>query len=283
MANMRAKVVFDRAFVQFHKNDYQSAVELFKEAIMEDPHYPEALYNLSCCYAILGQNEDALVYLDRAIKLDVSCLDWAKEDVELDSIRSTQEFQKVLARNDPVKKRHMGEDAKLDEDDVDLDDGGFIHGEGAFGGTIPGAKGPQCAQCGALVVEEYLPYVNKYIALTLALSGIVTLFYFFSSPLGVGLGLPTIGIGLFSYKKKRFVSVCSNCGASGKAVIPDVESEESFEVEGVEPGSALKGDVTGEPAALIEDEPAEPMEDALEEAIEEMEEPLEAEEVASQD
>ena len=284
MANMRAKVVFDRAFVQFHKNDYLTAIELFKEAIMEEPHYPEALYNLACCYSIVGQNEDALVYLDRAIKLDVSCLDWAKEDVEFDPIRSDPEFAKVLARNDPVKKRKMGEDAKLDDEGENGKFGGkeFLDAAGAFGGAAPGAGGPSCKQCGAYVMEEYRPYVNKYLAMGLALSGIIILFALFDTLLGVGFGLPMIGIGLFLFKKKRWIFVCQNCGAAGRAAVANAGKEEE-ELEAAEPVLAQGTAQFGDAEPLMDESGVETLEDAIDEAMEDMGAPLTNEEVTSKE
>ncbi len=221
MANMRAKVLFDRALAHFNKNDYDKAVDCFKEALLEDPNYPECLYNLSCCHAVMGNKEDALVYLDRAIKLDVNCMDWAKEDIEFHGLRGDAGFKKVLDRNDPVKKPSVSEhgatdgDYSFDEDD-EYDD--FIDGEGAFGGYHPDAtKLPPCPKCGAIVLDEDVWIINPMLAMVMALIGVVVSLVYFQSLLGIGVGLPLTAVGLFLYWKKNRTWVCQNCGAKGAA------------------------------------------------------------------
>lgn len=54
-------------------------------------------YNLGCFYAIRGRAEDAMQYLRSGIELNPSLREWAKQDTDLDPIRSTPELVSLLA------------------------------------------------------------------------------------------------------------------------------------------------------------------------------------------
>ncbi len=96
MSPDRSKFHFDQGLHYFEQGDHEHAISLFKEAVLENPQFHEALYNLACCLAITENKDDALVYLVRACKLSIHCTDWAKDDKEFDSIRDVPVFRKVV-------------------------------------------------------------------------------------------------------------------------------------------------------------------------------------------
>lgn len=55
-----------------------------------------ALYNLGCYTCIAGRHDDALDYLGKAFEKDGSMKDWAREDSDLESLRTDERFQKLL-------------------------------------------------------------------------------------------------------------------------------------------------------------------------------------------
>ncbi|MHA2158543.1 MAG: TPR end-of-group domain-containing protein [Candidatus Thorarchaeota archaeon] len=55
-----------------------------------------ALYNLGCYNCLTGRIEDALDYLDKAFEKDDSMREWAKEDSDLESLRTDKRFQKLM-------------------------------------------------------------------------------------------------------------------------------------------------------------------------------------------
>jgi len=63
----------------------------------EDKSTGIADYNLGCFYAVRGRAEEAMPYLRRGMELNPSLREWAKQDTDLDPIRSTPEVARLLA------------------------------------------------------------------------------------------------------------------------------------------------------------------------------------------
>jgi tetratricopeptide (TPR) repeat protein len=53
-------------------------------------------YNLGCFYAARGRAEEAIPFLRTGIELNPSLREWAKQDSDLDPIRSTPELARLL-------------------------------------------------------------------------------------------------------------------------------------------------------------------------------------------
>ena len=228
MPKLKAKAHFDQGLALFHKKQLDKAAELFREAILEEPNYPEALYNLACCYAMLGQRDNALVYLDRSIKLDLKCLDWAGQDMEFDSIREDEAFVQVLESNDPFKPSE--EEAEVDSDDEGSDTQeaeGFeemdVEQLESVDGAVPaeGAKSsdelPPCPQCEALVEEMRLPRFDPFLSLAVTGLGVILAITWLVYPRTLLFGIPLICLGLWMLTRMENTWVCQNCGARGEA------------------------------------------------------------------
>ncbi|MBI1388045.1 MAG: tetratricopeptide repeat protein [bacterium] len=92
----KARLLLEKGLTFFHKGEYQEASQFLYEAIMEDAQSFEAMYNLACCYSMLGDTHNAIKYLHRAAQLAPQCVDWAKEDREFDPIRNENLFQEIV-------------------------------------------------------------------------------------------------------------------------------------------------------------------------------------------
>ncbi len=250
MPKLKAKVLFDRGLVQFNKKQPDKAAELFREAILEDPNYPEALYNLACCYAMLGDSEEAVVYLDRSVKLNLRCLDWAKEDQEFDSIRNDEAFIKCLETNDPFKQAEPEphEDSARDEGSSEEDAEGFQETDTdrlEHVGDQPKESGtglspeelPPCQQCGALVEQMRVLRFNPLLSVGVIVIGVVLaimlswLQYIYSL-----LGIAVLARGLWMFTRMEDTWVCQNCGAKGEAAgQPPPDDEAGTEDMGNQP------------------------------------------------
>lgn len=76
----------------YRVKDYQGATAVMARALEEHPDNPNVLYNLACCEALAGRNEDALAHLVRAAERDPRVPVWAAEDTDLDPIRAEDGF-----------------------------------------------------------------------------------------------------------------------------------------------------------------------------------------------
>jgi tetratricopeptide (TPR) repeat protein len=55
-----------------------------------------ALYNLGCYNCIAGRTNEALDYLEKAFNEDGGMREWAREDSDLESLRTDKRFHKLL-------------------------------------------------------------------------------------------------------------------------------------------------------------------------------------------
>lgn len=89
--------VSSRAMRFYNARDYPRAVEVMAEGAGRYPDSPDILYNLACFESLAGRAADSLTHLRRAVALDASYRELARRDTDFDPIRSTPEFQSVVA------------------------------------------------------------------------------------------------------------------------------------------------------------------------------------------
>jgi len=76
--------------------DLEEAIEATENALRIEIGPKEltlANYNLACYHALLGRNEEAMIYLKTALENDDSVKEWAREDSDLDSLRNEPGFE----------------------------------------------------------------------------------------------------------------------------------------------------------------------------------------------
>lgn len=64
-----------------------------------------ALYNLGCYNCMAGRHGEALDYLEQAFHKDESIKEWARDDLDLLSLKENERFQKLLSQD---KKKEIG-------------------------------------------------------------------------------------------------------------------------------------------------------------------------------
>jgi predicted Zn-dependent protease len=67
------------------------------------PEVPLHWYNLACSHSLLGQLDEGIAALERAVELGYDEADWATQDPDLANLRGDPRFTGVLARmTDPA-------------------------------------------------------------------------------------------------------------------------------------------------------------------------------------
>jgi tetratricopeptide (TPR) repeat protein len=72
--------------------NWDEAIRIHVEALVEQPDHPALLYNLACMEARGGRDLDALLHLERAVELDPKWADYARKDSDFAAIRSEPGF-----------------------------------------------------------------------------------------------------------------------------------------------------------------------------------------------
>jgi TolB-like protein/Tfp pilus assembly protein PilF/predicted Ser/Thr protein kinase len=79
----------------------EEARELAERALATDPTEPQVLYNVGCVFALLGQPEKALHYLEATIAHGDWWRTWMRNDPDLESLRSSPYFQDLVRESPP--------------------------------------------------------------------------------------------------------------------------------------------------------------------------------------
>jgi uncharacterized Ntn-hydrolase superfamily protein len=78
------------------KGNIKKAAEILKAAVLRYPDQAVLHYDLACYLALLGEKEDALKALERALQLDAGLKELAKKDDDLKPLRSDHRFEKLV-------------------------------------------------------------------------------------------------------------------------------------------------------------------------------------------
>jgi tetratricopeptide (TPR) repeat protein len=74
------------------QENWDEAIRIHVEALVEQPEHPALLYNLACMEARGGRHLDALLHLQRAVELDPKWADYARKDSDFAAIISEPGF-----------------------------------------------------------------------------------------------------------------------------------------------------------------------------------------------
>jgi tetratricopeptide (TPR) repeat protein len=74
------------------EENWDEAIRIHVEALLEQPDHSALLYNLACMEARGGRSLDALLHLQRAVELDPKWVEYAAKDSDFASIRSEPSF-----------------------------------------------------------------------------------------------------------------------------------------------------------------------------------------------
>jgi tetratricopeptide (TPR) repeat protein len=85
------------AEARHHAQDYRGAVAAYEQALdLRDGYPAETIYRMACCHALLGERDEALANLERALELGYRHLDHARTDDDLASLRDDARFRALV-------------------------------------------------------------------------------------------------------------------------------------------------------------------------------------------
>jgi tetratricopeptide (TPR) repeat protein len=93
------EVLNNLSIIYIHDKEFDTAKEHLEKAVRLNPSYVESYYNLACLYAIRGEVDKGVGYLEKAISLDKGVREWAKNDSDLQNLKRSDAFKKMLLRD----------------------------------------------------------------------------------------------------------------------------------------------------------------------------------------
>lgn len=89
------------ANARYQAKDFRKAIPAYEKVIELGWGLPaNSAYNIACAYALLGEKEPALHWLEKAFQLGYRNLENARRDADLESLRADERFRQIVALPD---------------------------------------------------------------------------------------------------------------------------------------------------------------------------------------
>ncbi len=95
---------FDRGLAELTARNFEESIAAFERCIELFPDRPTAYYNIACAHSLNSQIDKANEYLEKALERGFEDLDHINADTDLDNIRNSEGFLRL------IKKFFRGED-----------------------------------------------------------------------------------------------------------------------------------------------------------------------------
>ncbi len=90
------KILHSLAIYHSMKGEYDAALAYLIKEMNMSPNNPGVYYNIACMYSRQNKLEETITYLNKAIKMGFNDWDLLRKDHDLDNIRNTQYFYKLM-------------------------------------------------------------------------------------------------------------------------------------------------------------------------------------------
>ncbi|MBC8526768.1 MAG: hypothetical protein ISS28_01925 [Candidatus Cloacimonetes bacterium] len=101
-----------KAFDEYQKGNYKKSAQYYLALLKFNIHDANSIYNLACCYGLLGKDELAGKYLTRAVNAGFDNFKHIMKDPDFDNVRGKDYFDNTLdsiASNIKEKGKLLGE------------------------------------------------------------------------------------------------------------------------------------------------------------------------------
>lgn len=78
----------DMGVLSMQNGKYEDAIRYLEKAVKLKPDYVNPYYNLACTYSILNETEKGMTYLNKAVEIDKNVKDWANKDPDLQNLKN---------------------------------------------------------------------------------------------------------------------------------------------------------------------------------------------------
>lgn len=105
--------LFAQADSAYREGDYAGSALLYLQGLQAQPWNSGSIYNLACCYGLLGQDRLAAVYLGRAWRAGFDDIDHITWDPDFDAVRGMPEFDALidsLQQVSELREQQMGQE-----------------------------------------------------------------------------------------------------------------------------------------------------------------------------
>jgi tetratricopeptide (TPR) repeat protein len=85
----------DMGVLFLHEGRYEDAIRYLEKAVKLKPKFANPFYNLACAYSLQNEGEKGMAYLLKAIEIDKNVKDWAKQDPDLQNLREYAELSLI--------------------------------------------------------------------------------------------------------------------------------------------------------------------------------------------
>jgi predicted esterase len=96
-----------KAAVSYQAKQYEAAAKYYLILAQHDVHDTISIYNLACCYGLLGEVDQAAKFLIRACRAGFDDIEFIKNDKDFDNVRGNRDFDDVMkALEAKLNKKH---------------------------------------------------------------------------------------------------------------------------------------------------------------------------------
>lgn len=89
----------NRAAAYIAQKKFDKAMDDLKKALSINPNHPVIHYNFAAIYSLQNQSARSLASLDKALELGFNDFAFLQQDPDLDNIRKSREFRKILKKH----------------------------------------------------------------------------------------------------------------------------------------------------------------------------------------
>lgn len=103
----------NKAWEAYKAQDYEKAAKYYIAYLRHNVTDEHEIYNLACCYGLLGKPDLAAEYIKRAYKTGYTDLNWLKNDPDFNKVKESEVFKNAVAELEEIMKQRKADSGQL--------------------------------------------------------------------------------------------------------------------------------------------------------------------------